>query len=268
MVEHRGVVVHIAQGSYEGTISWQRNPDANVSSHFVVGLDGKTAQVVDTDVAAWTQRAGNGHWLSIENAGFVPNPLTAAQVEANARILARAHQVYGIPLQVTSDPDNGRGLGHHSMGARPGSPLDWGHSACPGSAIIAQKAAIVARAQQLVSGTGGTLMALTEAEQAELLGKVRQLWSLVHDGKRGAGLAETAGGGQFIAYLVRRLEGMAGLPTTAQLLADGLARVEAKLEEPAPPLQVVLSAEQLGDVVRLLAAVLPDLRFTPAGPGA
>lgn len=147
MVEVRGVVLHIAEGSYEGTISWQKNPSSDVSSHFVKGkVDGEEAQIVDTDTTAWTQAAGNGHWLSIENAGFVPDKLTASQVEFAAQVLARAHKVYGVPLQVTGDP-NGRGLGHHSMGA----PA-WGHSACPGTNIINQKPAIVARAKDIVEG--------------------------------------------------------------------------------------------------------------------
>jgi len=160
MVEHRGLVIHIAEGYYEGTISYQRNPAVDVSSHFVVsdgakgqGADGAIAQVVDTDVTAWTQRAGNGHWLSAEFAGFTPQPLTSAQVESCARLLAKAHRVYGVPLQVATSPD-GRGLGHHSMGSHPGFPDDWGHSDCPGPAIIAQKPAIVARAQQIIIDGG------------------------------------------------------------------------------------------------------------------
>lgn len=149
LTEHRGVVVHIAAGYFEGTISWQRNPSARVSSHFVVAKDGRIAQMVDTDIRAWTQRDGNSRWLSIENEGFLPDALTPAQVEANAKILARAHREHGIPLQVATSP-NGRGLGHHSMGAENG--VDWGHSECPGKAIVAQKPAIVARAQQIAAG--------------------------------------------------------------------------------------------------------------------
>jgi len=168
MIEVRGVVLHIAEGSYEGTISWQKNPDADVSSHFIKGkADGEEAQMVDTDTTAWTQRAGNGHWLSIENAGSVPDKLTASQVEFAAQILAKAHKVYGVPLQVTSDPD-GRGLGHHSMGANPGSPDDWGHSQCPGTNIINQKPAIVARAKEIVEGD----MALSDEDREKSADKL------------------------------------------------------------------------------------------------
>lgn len=154
--EHRGLVVHIAAGWYEGTIAWQKNPSADVSSHFVVSRTGKIAQMVDTADAAWTQRSGNGEWLSVECEGFVKgdskNPggwekLSDAQVDAIARILLKCHQVYNIPLQTTTSA-TGRGLGHHSMGA------DWGHRQCPGTPIIQQKPAIVSRALALKNGTG------------------------------------------------------------------------------------------------------------------
>lgn len=159
MYEYRGVVVHIAVGYYEGTIAWQKNPDANVSSHFVVGRAGKIAQVVDTAIRAWTQSAGNGHWLSVENEGFLlgdrRNPgdwhlLSPQMVEANAQILARAHREHGVPLQLATSP-LGRGLGYHSMGAENG--FNWGHSACPGAAIKAQLPLVLQRAIQIVNGT-------------------------------------------------------------------------------------------------------------------
>jgi hypothetical protein len=155
MKEQRGVVLHIAEGTFEGTISWQKNPAAQVSSHFVVDTNGDIAQVVETDVTAWTQIEGNGHWLSVENAGHTPHALTAAQVEANAQLLARAHREFGVPLVVAHSPSD-RGLGHHSMGAENG--VNWGHSDCPGPNIIAQKPAIVARAIEIIEGAD---MALT-----------------------------------------------------------------------------------------------------------
>lgn len=158
MREHRGVVVHIAAGYYEGTIAWQKNDSSNVSSHFIVDRDGDIAQMVDTDITAWTQSDGNGHWLSVENAGFLLgsklwqpgwHELTPAMIEANAQLLARAHREYGVPLQLAGSP-TGRGLGYHSMGAENG--YDWGHSACPGEPIKAQLPLILARAIEIVGG--------------------------------------------------------------------------------------------------------------------
>lgn len=144
MTQQRGLVLHIAQGSYNGTISWQMNPSSQVSSHFVVGKSGQITQMVDTDYTAWTQSDGNGKWLSVENEGYVPDGLTEAQLDANAKLFARGAAEYGYPLQNTSSPD-GYGLGHHSMGAECGQ--NWGHSECPGTTIKNQKPTIVDRAK-------------------------------------------------------------------------------------------------------------------------
>lgn len=167
--EHRGLVVHIAEGWYDGTISWQKNPSADVSSHFIVGRDGKIAQMVDTSDKAWAQRSGNPYWLSVECEGFTKghklNPggwesLTAAQIDAIARILLKCHTAYGVPLQTASSA-TGKGLGHHSMGG-----TTWGHQDCPGNPIIAQKDDIVARAKAIKNGT-------TEEDSMELTDKIK-----------------------------------------------------------------------------------------------
>lgn len=153
--EVRGLVVHIAEGFYEGTISWQKNPAADVSSHFIVSRGGQIAQMVDTDDAAWTQRSGNGEWLSVECEGFTKGHplhrgdwerLSDAQLDAVARLLLRCHEVYDVPLQLATSA-TGRGLGHHSMGGE-----TWGHRDCPGPPIIAQKPTIVALAAALSNG--------------------------------------------------------------------------------------------------------------------
>lgn len=173
MTEYRGVVVHIAAGYFEGTISWQRNPTSKVSSHFIIGRDGQAAQMVDTDVVAWTQGDGNGHWLSMENEGFLLghplwkpgwHQLSAAMIEKNARLLARAHTVYKVPLQLATSP-TGRGLGYHSMGAENG--FRWGHSACPGQPIKDQLPLILARAIEIVNGEDDEIM--TPAQFVALL---------------------------------------------------------------------------------------------------
>lgn len=195
MVEHRGLVLHIADGSYEGTIAWQRNPTADVSSHFIVSKTGAIAQMVDTDVTAWTQRAGNGHWLSVENEGRGGQRLTDQQIEANARLLARAHRVYRVPLQLATSP-SGRGLGHHSMGAESG--VNWGHASCPGEPIKAQKSQILARAKVLAGATTQEeTMAITDDDVTKFWtrdtdsdGQVNEpAWVALHNARRDAAAA-------------------------------------------------------------------------------
>jgi len=155
MAEHRGLVLHIAEGYYDGTIAWQKG-DHDVSSHFVVGREpGECAQLVDTDMTAWTQRTGNGHWISAEFAGFTAGHrlhrpgwerLSEWQLGVAARLLVKAHHQYGVPVQIATSAA-GRGLGHHSMGG-----TAWGHLDCPGRPIIEQKTQIITLARELLGG--------------------------------------------------------------------------------------------------------------------
>ncbi|CAK7288546.1 peptidoglycan-binding protein [Streptomyces misionensis] len=146
MVEVRGLVLHIQQGTESGSESWFKNPSAQASAHFLNPKSGGLKQLVDTKDRAWAEAAGNSHWVSVENEGFVPDKLTDSQVENCAQLLAWLHTTYSVPLQSTDDP-NGKGLGWHGMGG-----AAWGgHTGCPGDNIKAQRAAIIARAKQLVS---------------------------------------------------------------------------------------------------------------------
>lgn len=146
MTEFRGLVWHIAEGSYWGTIGWQQNPIADVSSHFVIGLNqGEIAQMLDTTQTAWTQAAGNGHWVSVEFAGYSTGSLTAAQFEAAAQLYAWLVQVHGIPIQLAESP-SGRGLGWHGMGG-----VAWGnHPGCPGPANVALRPSNLVRVTQIL----------------------------------------------------------------------------------------------------------------------
>lgn len=164
MLEHRGVVLHIAEGSYEGTIAWCQNSSAEVSAHFVVAKDGRIAQLVDTAVQSWCQSAGNPYYLSIENEGHGGDALTSAQLEACAKIAARASTLHGVPLQLADSP-TAHGLGYHSMGG-----ATWGgHYDCPGDRIIAQRPEIIARAKALI-GEGGLMATTSEKIDAMMMG--------------------------------------------------------------------------------------------------
>ncbi|MFI8850743.1 N-acetylmuramoyl-L-alanine amidase [Streptomyces sp. NPDC053499] len=143
----RGVVVHIMAGTLSGTDSWFRNSRARASSHFGAGKGGELYQWVDTSDRAWAQAAGNSSWLSVENEGRGGDRLTDDQLDANARVLAWAHDRYGVPLKVASSTSD-RGLAYHALG---GSA--WGgHTSCPGSRIVAQLPEIVDRAARLAGG--------------------------------------------------------------------------------------------------------------------
>jgi hypothetical protein len=148
MVEQRGLILHVMQGSLTGSVAWAKNPASQVSFHFGTSKAGQCQQLVDTDVTAWTQAAGNGSWVSVENEDFSGNPLNAGQVEACAQLYARGVREYGWPYQLANSP-SGFGLGWHGMGG-----VAWGnHPDCPGQPIINQRQAILDRARQINEGT-------------------------------------------------------------------------------------------------------------------
>jgi hypothetical protein len=227
IADHMYVVIHTADGSYEGTISWQKNEDSGNSSHFVVDYDGKIAQVNDTANRSGAQIDGNPYSIAVENAGNENKPLTPQQVEANARILAKAHQVHGVPLQLT-DRVGTRGLGHHSMGAESG--VRWGHAACPGEIIKAQKPAILARAKEIVAGGDDDMT----PDQAKQLADVHYALT----------------SGQYGPEQVRWSTGMAKL----DLIASKLGVAQADLDD----IQARVGPVDVSALAAALAAALPS----------
>ncbi|MEU2339995.1 N-acetylmuramoyl-L-alanine amidase [Streptomyces sp. NPDC013172] len=145
MVEVRGLVLHIQEGNEQGSEAWFKNPASQASAHFLNPKTGALRQLVDTKDRAWAEADGNAHWVSIENEGYAGDKLTASQLENAAQLLAWLHKTYSVPLESTDDP-TGKGLGWHGMGG-----AAWGgHTGCPGDPIKAQRAAIIARAEQIL----------------------------------------------------------------------------------------------------------------------
>lgn len=146
----RWIVIHTAEGSYEGTISWFQNPDAQASAHFVAAKDGRVAQMVHNKDIAW--HAGNWkynqHSVGIEHEGFSAqaSTWTDAMYKASARLTRWLVDTYGVPLahptgvapadplgvaggiighNQVPDPNNpqfGGGAGRHTD---PGPHFDW-----------------------------------------------------------------------------------------------------------------------------------------------
>lgn len=141
MKEHRGLVLHIQQGSQSGTIGWFNNPKAQASSKWACAKDGSLVQLVNDKDEAWTQAAGNPFWDSVECEGFSGEQLTFQQIITIARLFEWHSFVKGYPLELANDP-SGKGLGHHAMGS-----ASWGnHHNCPGNVIVKQKSVILAKA--------------------------------------------------------------------------------------------------------------------------
>jgi hypothetical protein len=145
-----GTVMHTMVGNLPGTVAWFNDPQAQASAFFGVDQAGSIHQFgpVGQGWVAWAQAGGNKAWYSVEFAddGNPANPLTAAQVAAGAQLLECLSAFAGFPLQASDSPSV-KGYGWHGMGGS-----DWGgHPACPGGVRNAQRAQIVALAQQIRS---------------------------------------------------------------------------------------------------------------------
>lgn len=168
----RGLVGHVAVSSSKNLVP---GPLATRAAdwHLYLPKDGPAIQYIDLDVQCWASGAGNPSLVAFESEGGLgttaqvnAEPWTDNQLTWAARILRHLHDTEGVPLQVMNDSLPGsRGFGTHRLGIDPwrvaGGEL-WSSSrgkTCPGDAKHAQRAEIVARAQQM---NGATDMELTE----------------------------------------------------------------------------------------------------------
>jgi hypothetical protein len=145
-----GVVMHTMDGSYLGTIDWFNNipSESEVSAHFAISNEGQIHQFgpIGKGWCAWAEVDGNETWYSIEHEDDEDpaKPLTDAQITASAQLLEVLSRFAGFKLQI-SESVNTEGYGTHAMGG-----VAWGdHLDCPGSVRSAQRAAIVALAQEI-----------------------------------------------------------------------------------------------------------------------
>jgi N-acetyl-anhydromuramyl-L-alanine amidase AmpD len=125
----RFIVVHVSEGTFDGTVAWLRDPHAHSSANFVVGRDGKVEQLVPLHDIAW--HAGNWAYnlrsIGIENVGFTNDPagFTTREYRAAARIAAvvarralipidRRHVIGHSEVPDPDDPLQGGGIDEHT----------------------------------------------------------------------------------------------------------------------------------------------------------
>jgi N-acetyl-anhydromuramyl-L-alanine amidase AmpD len=129
------IVIHVAEGSYSGTISWLENCGAQASAHYVVSSKGGTAQCVRDEDIAWHAGwwATNTHSIGIEHAGYIDNPdwFTRDMYHTSARLAAWCCKKYKIPIdrkhiighsQVPGCSGSGGGVNCHTD---PGPYWNW-----------------------------------------------------------------------------------------------------------------------------------------------
>jgi N-acetyl-anhydromuramyl-L-alanine amidase AmpD len=133
----RLVVVHVAEGSFGGTVSWFRNPRARVSANYVVGREAEVAHMVPDSRVAW--HAGNGwvnyHSIGVEHEGYagLEGTFTDAQYRASAQLVAsllrryhlRADRRHVIGHNEVPDPNRRGRYGGYSHHTDPGAYWDW-----------------------------------------------------------------------------------------------------------------------------------------------
>jgi hypothetical protein len=120
------VIIHVTQGAYAGTINWFKNPEAEVSAHYVIrSSDGEVTQMVRDADTAWHARGGNAAGLGIEHEGFVDDPswFTDAMYRSSAALTKHLCDKHGIPK------DRAHIVGHNEVPGNdhtdPGPNWNW-----------------------------------------------------------------------------------------------------------------------------------------------
>lgn len=149
------------------------------AAHFSTRTNGLIEQSRDTKYRSAANLEGNHRVIAIENEDAAKDiPLSDAQVESCAQILAWAHREHGIPLRLCPDSKPGsRGLAYHRQGVDgnferyqfPGRVAGgelWSSSfgkLCPRDKRIAQLPDILARAKEIVHSEGTDLIGINAA---------------------------------------------------------------------------------------------------------
>lgn len=120
------VIIHVTQGSYEGSIKWFQDPKAEVSAHYVVrSSDGQITQTVRDSDTAYHAKQANASALGIEHEGYIDDPswFTDTMYRASAALTGALCDKYGIPK------DRAHIIGHDEAPGTdhtdPGRYWDW-----------------------------------------------------------------------------------------------------------------------------------------------
>ena len=130
----RAIVVHTTAGTWAGALDWFARAESGVSAHYLVGIDGRVAQLVDeADTARHAGRVLRSTAAIAGELGDDPNPLTigiefedggrpldarrpSAQYAAGALLVAAACGRWSIPC------DREHVIGHRELYAAKDCP--------------------------------------------------------------------------------------------------------------------------------------------------
>lgn len=144
------IVVHIMEGTLEGTDSWFRSPSSQVSAHYGIGQRGDVHQYVQQEDTAWhAGRVNNPSWslikrsgenlyvnpnlytVGIEHEGSTDSDWSDAMYATSAALIREIAQKWQIPL------DRGHVIGHHEI---------YSLKTCPGTKVNVNKLIALAEA--------------------------------------------------------------------------------------------------------------------------
>jgi hypothetical protein len=124
------VIIHDMEGSYDGSISWFKDPASQVTAHYCIrSSDGDITQMVREQDTAWHAGvwAYNEAAIGIEHEGYMAAPArwyTDAMYRKSAQLVAAITKRYGIPV------DRSHIIGHSDVPppnthTDPGPGWDW-----------------------------------------------------------------------------------------------------------------------------------------------
>jgi len=175
-------VLHTAVSNADSLYGYFNGPNTDVCSHFYIRKDGTIEQYVDTAHQAPANRNANASAVSVEtwdggNPGLVP--WNAAQVIALVKIGLWLYATHGIPMRPCTSPTSA-GWGYHSMWGAPSAWTPAVGKTCPGPLRITQVNTVIAAAvAALKPDKDDFLSALSDAEQREVLDRLRNLDGIV-----------------------------------------------------------------------------------------
>jgi N-acetyl-anhydromuramyl-L-alanine amidase AmpD len=120
-----GVVLHVNDGTFNGTISWFSGGSRGVGAHFEIG-NGEAWQLVDIRAKCWHAVEANGHTIGIEHAGFGRS--RAEWIHGNELDLSANRVAWILHAYRLGPPRRHHNIFYHSDGG-----ASWGGHACPGS---------------------------------------------------------------------------------------------------------------------------------------
>jgi N-acetylmuramoyl-L-alanine amidase len=136
---HRLVVIHATRSGtsnnpneFEGTLNWFGRADSQVSSHWVIGRDGRKARVVPDGQQAWHAGEHNVGWGIELEQGVNDDGFTSLQIAALLQVCAGYVMDFGVPPVHTLDAAQAGFIGHEEtrQGRRvgksdPGTKFGW-----------------------------------------------------------------------------------------------------------------------------------------------